>query len=154
MEHTLDTLADQVNAWCDEHRVRPANGQASTELTVRTLRYYRTVNLLDAPTSGGGQGYGARHFLQACVVRVLQAQGLPLSRIQSLTFGRSDAELQAILDAAKGGTDQLPEDLRIPMTPETWHTWPVTPDFMLISRRPGLHLTPAQLEAIQQILRK
>lgn len=154
VNQTLDALADAVNAWCDERHLRPANGQAATELSVRTLRYYRTVNLLDAPLAGGGLGYGPRHFLQACAVRVLQAQGLPLSRIQALLFGRSDDELQSVLDSVDGGgAPSLPEPSAFPTQGETWRTWPLTPDLMLVSRRQGLSLSAAQLDAIKQILR-
>ncbi len=151
MEQSLESLASEVNAWCDKRRIRPANGQAATAVTLRTLRYYRAVNLLDAPTSGGGGGYGKRHFLQACAVRVLQAEGLPISRIQSLLFGRSDKELQAVVEGAAASLPTAPESPSFTQ-PETWQTWPVTPDVMIMSRRPGLHLSPAQLAAIQQII--
>jgi DNA-binding transcriptional MerR regulator len=154
MAYSLDSLADAVNAWCTQHRVTPANGQAATELSVRTLRYYRTVNLLDAPASGGGAGYGERHFLQACAVRVLQAEGLPLNRIQSLLFGRSDGELQSVIDAAAKGTVELPSPNQAPLPaqPESWQTWPLGSDFLLISRKPGVHLSPEETAAILDIL--
>lgn len=153
MNLTVDQLADQVTSWCAEHRVVPANGQVATATQSRTLRYYRTLGLLDAPTEGGS-GYTQRHFLQACAVRVLQAGGLPLTRIQSLLFGRSDEELQAILDAA--ATGKTPDlNAPTPVTqPETWQTWPLSPDLLLVSRRPGFQLTPSQLEAIQRLLEK
>jgi DNA-binding transcriptional MerR regulator len=154
VNHSLDSLADAVNAWCDRRSVRPANGQASTELTVRTLRYYRTVNLLDTPTTGGGQGYGERHFLQACAVRVLQAQGLPLSRIQALLFGRSDGELREVVQAADSIAPALSEPFPFAtQAAETWHTWALAPDVMLVSRGSGMRPTPTQIEAIQKILR-
>lgn len=154
MNLTVDQLADQVTAWCAKHCVVPANGQVATATNSRTLRYYRTLGLLDAPTEGGGSGYTERHFLQACAVRVLQAEGLPLTRIQSLLFGRSEDELQGILDSATSG--QTPDLNPLPRItqPETWQTWPLSPDLLLISRRPGFHLTPTQLEAIQRLLEK
>ncbi len=155
MNLSVDQLADRVTAWCARHRVVPANGQVATATTVRTLRYYRSTGLLDAPVEGGGLGYGERHFLQACAVRVLQAQGLPLSRIHSLLFARSDDELRAILASAEQGTapdlEAAPQS-PAPAQPETWHTHPIGPDFLLIARRPGLRLTPQQLAAIQAIL--
>lgn len=154
MNVTLEALADSVNAWCDQRRLRPANGQAAAELSVRTLRYYRTVNLLDGPVSGGGAGYGKRHFLQACAVRVLQAQGLPLSRIQSLLFGRSDADLQTVLNSVESQSLDLPD--RAPASaygqPEAWKAWRLSPDFTLICHGSGEAPTAAQIDAIQQIL--
>ena len=165
MNLTLDELARRATAWCATHGVVPANGQVSTETQPRTLRYYRTLGLLDAPAEGGaGGGYGARHLLQACAVRVLQAHGLPLSRIQSLLFGRSDDELQDVLDSAE---EHAPPDLSAVATPqppaaatgnftqiqpETWQSYPLSPDFLLIARRPGFRLSPPQQQAIQAIL--
>lgn len=152
MTFSVDQLAERVTTWCNRHRIVPANGQVAIATNVRTLRYYRTLGLLDAPSEGGGSGFGERHFLQACAVRVLQAEGLPLTRIQSLLFARSDAELQGILDSA---TSRQPAPLSesVPMTqPETWQTWPLTPELILVSRRPGFHLTSDQIQAIQKIL--
>lgn len=102
MSLSLEQLATKITDWCAQYGVVPANGQVAAETTVRTLRYYRTMGLLDAGADGGGSGYGEHHFLQAAAVRVLQGQGLPLSRIQSLLFARSDEELGAILNAATG----------------------------------------------------
>jgi DNA-binding transcriptional MerR regulator len=153
MNLSVDQLADRVTEWCVRHRVVPANGQVGTATTVRTLRYYRSTGLLEAPSEGGGSGYGERHFLQACAVRVLQAEGLPLSRIQALLFGRSDAELRGILDSAEqGAPPALPTPSPASTQPETWQTFPLSPDFLLISRRPGFQLTTSQLQAIQAIL--
>ena len=121
------------------------------DTNVRTLRYYRTMGVLDAPTEGGGSGYVERHFLQSCCVRILQAEGLPLTRIQSLLFGRSDGELREIMS---GGTAAAapPAPPAVSYQPETWQTWPLSPDFLLVARRPGFKLTSSQLEAIQNIL--
>ncbi len=151
MNWSLDLLAETVNTWCGTHQIQPANGQAASEMTVRTLRYYRTVNLLDPPTAGGGSGYGERHRLQACAVRALQAQGLPISRIQTLLFARSDEELQQIMDAAVAQTGTLPEAPSAP-APETWHTWPLTTEVMLLSRGTPLQITSAQAAALKEIL--
>lgn len=153
MNLSVDVLAEKVNAWCVKRRVVPANGQVGTATNARTLRYYRTLGLLDAPTEGGGSGYGKRHFLQACAVRVLQAQGLPLTRIQSLLFARDEKELQAVLDSAHGGDAVIPDAPQFTQ-PETWQTWPLSTDVMLVSRRPGLKLSRSQMQAIQAILDK
>jgi DNA-binding transcriptional MerR regulator len=153
MKLTVEDLADKVTAWCKEHQVVPANGQVASDTQVRTLRYYRTMGLLDAPVDGS---YGERHYLQACAVRVLQAEGLPLSRIQSLLFGRSDEELRGI--QASTTTGQLPElppaAAQVGVRPESWQTWPITGELMLVSRRVGLQLSTAQLEAIRAILQQ
>lgn len=152
MDLSVEQLADRVTAWCAQHRVVPANGQVATETQARTLRYYRTLGLVDSPAAGGGQGFGERHFLQACAVRVLQAEGLPLSRIQSLLFGRSDDELREITESAASGGIALPDAPAPVVQPETWQTFPISPELMLVSRRPGFHLTTDQITAIQRIL--
>lgn len=154
MNLPVDQLAERVTAWCSKHHVVPANGQVATATTVRTLRYYRTTGLLDSPLEGGGTGYGERHYLQACSVRVLQAQGLPLSRIQSLLFGRSDEELREILASAeKGSVPDLPAPVTTtPTNRESWQTYSLGPDFLLIARRPGITLSASQIKALQSIL--
>jgi DNA-binding transcriptional MerR regulator len=152
MDLTVEQLASRVTAWCSQHRIVPANGQVATETHPRTLRYYRTLGLLDGPNAGGGSGYGERHFLQACAVRVLQAEGLPLSRIQSLLFGRSDDKLREVTESAASGGIALSDPPAPFAQPETWQTFPISPELMLVSRRPGFRLTPEQITAIQRIL--
>ncbi|MGA7391596.1 MAG: MerR family transcriptional regulator [Terrimicrobiaceae bacterium] len=148
---TIQELAEAVNAWCRDREVQPANGQAASELSVRTLHYYRGSGLLDAPESGGGRGYGRRHFLQLAAIRILQAQGLPLSRIQQLLFGRSDQELEQIAESAgkidHGTANVRPGPL---VSPETWATYPVSRQVFLVARE-GARLSAAQLEAIRKI---
>src|SRR5215469_2422636 len=95
---TIQELAETVNTWCRDRALQPANGQTASELSARTLHYYRSVGLLDAPESGG---YGRRHLLQLKAIRILQAQGLPLSRIQQLLFARSDKELEQIAESTE-----------------------------------------------------
>ncbi len=146
----IEQLAGKVTAWCDQHGVVPANGQVATDTQPRTLRYYRTLGLMDPPAAGGG--FAERHYLQACAVRVLQAQGLPLARIHSLIFGRSDQELLGILQAAE--SKRLPE---MPASPPPTaaaplQTVPLGPDFLLVSRRPHLRLSESQIRQILHIL--
>src|SRR5439155_16344948 len=93
---SAEELAETVNEWCERHGVEPASGQAGERLTVRNIRYYRALGLLDPPLIGGGQGFGQKHRLQLVAIRLLQAQGLPLNRIQQLLFGRSLEDLKRI----------------------------------------------------------
>jgi DNA-binding transcriptional MerR regulator len=148
---TIQELAEAVNAWCRDRRLEPANGQTASELSARTLHYYRSSGLLDAPESGGGRGYGRRHLLQLKAIRVLQAQGLPLSRIQQLLFGRSDAELKQIV-VSVGKIVPRAANVRShpPVSQETWTTYPLNEHFFLVARD-GTHLSAGQIEAIRAI---
>jgi DNA-binding transcriptional MerR regulator len=127
-------LADLVNLWCQEQRVHPANGQAGEQISVRNIRYYRTMGLLDPPELGGGQGFGEKHRLQLIAIRLLQAQGLPLSRIQQLLFGRSLEELSEIEQRGLAELQQTRVSAFRPSGDESWNMMPLNDEFMLVSR--------------------
>ena len=148
---TIQELAETVNAWCRDRALQPANGQAASELSARTLHYYRSSGLLDAPDSGAGRGYGRRHVLQLKAIRILQAQGLPLSRIQQLLFGRSDEELEQIGDSVgKIGPGTANVRLDPLVSQETWTTYPLNEQVFLVTRDEA-RLSASQLEAIRKI---
>jgi DNA-binding transcriptional MerR regulator len=148
---SIDQLAEQVNDWCQEHGVTPANGQAGERMTVRNIRYYRTLGLLDPPESGGGLGFGEKHRLQLVAIRLLQAQGLPLRRIQELLFGRSLDELREV---ERRGLAELESTLDVPFRPVASESWVVTPlddDFLIVSRR-GRKLDPGLRQRLASLL--
>jgi DNA-binding transcriptional MerR regulator len=107
--------------------------------------------LLAAPESGGGRGYGRRHFLQLKAIRILQAHGLPLSRIQQLLFGRSNKELEQIAESAgkigPGTANVRPDPV---VSPETWAIYPLNQQIFLVARE-GAPLSAGQIEAIRKI---
>jgi DNA-binding transcriptional MerR regulator len=148
---TIQELAETVNAWCRDLALQPANGQTATELSARTLHYYRSAGLLDAPESGAGRGYGRRHLLQLKAIRILQAQGLPLSRIQQMLFVRSDEEFEQIAESA-GEIDPRPANVcsHTFASKETWTVYPLNEQLFLVARN-GAHLSASQLEAIGKI---
>ena len=146
---SLQALADAVNRWCAEHHIEPANGQAATALTDRNIRYYRTLGLLDAPLHGGGDGYGEAHFHQLAALRVLQARGLPLRRIQQLLYGRSLDELRELLER---GAAEVADRPRWEFEPgAAWQMVGLDREFALVCRG-GRLPTPGQLAAIHDIL--
>jgi DNA-binding transcriptional MerR regulator len=152
MNHwTIQELAGTVNAWCRDRALQPASGQTASELSARTLHYYRGVGLLDAPESGAGRGYGRRHLLQLKAIRILQAQGLPLSRIQQLLFARSDEELDQIAESL-GEIDPgiTTVHSRTFNSEETWTVYPLNEKVFLVARN-GAHLSTNQLKAISKI---
>ena len=148
---TIQELAETANAWCRDRALQPANGQTASELSARTLHYYRSVGLLDAPQSGAGRGYGRRHLLQLKAIRILQAHGLPLSRIQQLLFGRSDEELEQIAESA-GKIDAETANIQSHTfdSKETWTVYPLNEQLFVVARN-GAYLSTSQLEAIGKI---
>jgi DNA-binding transcriptional MerR regulator len=145
---SLEELAEQVNEWCDQHRIVPANGQSGESLTERNLRYYRSLGLIDAPMAGGGQGYGEKHRLQVIAIRLLQAQGLPLNRIRELLFGRELPELRQIEKRGLAELDSHRVASFQPAIGESWTVYPLDGDFLLISRRGR----PVSAEKREQLL--
>ena len=87
------------------------DARVSAAPDARTVRYYTTLGLLDRPRIENRQArYGQRHLLQLLVIKILQSQDLPLARIQELMYGRSDAELQQVIDSLPpAGEETAPE---------------------------------------------
>lgn len=149
---SAEQLAEELNHWCHRHGVAPASGQAGERITERSIRYYRTLGLIDPPGLGGGQGFGEKHRLQLIAVRLLQAQGVPLNRIRELLFGRSIEELRRIekqglaeLKAARVAT------FRPTAAQESWRMTLLDDEFMIISRR-GRGLSHELRERILAVL--
>ena len=103
------------------------------------------------PNQVPGGGYGRRHLLQLKAIRILQAHGLPLSRIQQLLFGRPDAELEQIAESA-GEIGPLTPNVRSDplVSQEEWTTYPLNKQLFLVARE-GARLSGTQLEAIRKI---
>ena len=143
---SLEELSERINAWCEQHEVAPASGQAGEIVSERNIRYYRTLGLIDAPEGGG---YGEKHLLQLTAVRLLQAQGLPLRRIRELLYGRSVQELREIRRRGLSEAQRMTAGNRMamPVGDELWRAIPLNEDFLLVSRR-GTPLTPIQREAV------
>jgi DNA-binding transcriptional MerR regulator len=151
MSLSIEALAERVNAWCREHRIAPASGQAGEAVTERSIRFYRTAGLVDAPESAAG--YGEKHFLQLIAVRLLQAQGLPLRRIRELLFARSLAELREVQKRGVAESRAIAAARTpLPAGDELWRMTPLDEEFILVSRR-GRSISPAQREALVRVLR-
>ena len=146
---SAEKLAEEVNRWCDQHGVAPASGQAGEQITERSIRYYRTLGLVDPALLGGGQGYGEKHRLQLVAIRLLQAQGLPLNRIRDLVFGRTLEEFKRI--EKQGLEETSPTPVFRPALSESWGVTPLDEEFLLISRR-GRGLSPELRERLLKVL--
>ena len=146
----LNKLAEAVNDWCTERGFTPVSGQAAENLSQRSLRYYRTLGLLDGPQAGEAT-YGERHFLQLASIRALQSRGMPLRRIQELLYGRDNTNLRELLTRAR--REHKPVATMPPFSAETWNVVPLEGSFALIGRD-GARPTAAQVAAINRILQK
>jgi DNA-binding transcriptional MerR regulator len=134
-EYTLEELADSVQQWCQERDVFPANGQAAEELTERSIRYYRTLGLLDPPLGNYTKKFTAKHRFQLIALRLYQAQGLPLRKIRDELYGKSLEDLAALeKKASRRGKEAVVVPLQLPVAAESWTVMPLGNDFMLVSR--------------------
>src|SRR2546425_7299572 len=98
----LDELSDRVARELGERGLlgAAADGRVSAAPDARTVRYYTTLGLLDRPRIEGRQArYAERHLLQLLAIKALQAFDLPLAEIQQRLYGRSDAELKALIES-------------------------------------------------------
>ena len=133
-ELTLDGLADEVGRLLAERGLLEAQGdrRVSGAPDGRTVRYYTTLGLLDPPAIRGRQArYGRRHVLQLAAIKALQVSRLSLAEIQKRLYGRSEAELQALLLATPAAAAAKPSPLR----PLTWREVAIEPGLRLVAEQ-------------------
>lgn len=151
-EFSLEELAEQVRAWSERHRVYPANGQAADEITERTIRYYRTLGLLDPPLGNYARTFSEKHKLQLIAIRLYQSQGLPLRKIRDELYGKTVEDLVALEKQAR---KRKFTPLAVPFLPlianESWSVVPLADDFLLVSRN-NQPLPRTVIEKINQLL--
>ena len=80
---------------------------------LRTVRWYRTLGLVDAAGSRRGRTglYGRRQLLQLAAIKQLQAGNLPLAEIQAGLAGRSDRELATVAAVSVDAADKIIREL-------------------------------------------
>ena len=153
-DFSLEQLAAQVKAWAEQHRILPANGQASEEITERTIRYYRTLGLLDAPLGNYAKTFTEKHKLQLIAIRYYQSLGLPLRKIRDELYGKSLEDLEALeRQATKPGkkSNALAGLFLPPVASESWAVTPLAGDFLLVSRN-NQQLPRKIIEKINELL--
>lgn len=99
---TLDELSQEVGRVLEEKALleAQADGRVAAAPDARTVRYYGTLGLVDRPFIVDREArYGRRHVLQLVAVKALQARGLPLAEIQARLYGRSNSELETLLQS-------------------------------------------------------
>jgi DNA-binding transcriptional MerR regulator len=144
--YSVQQMVDMVNAWCAKHKVTPVHNGAGLRVTVRNIRYYQTLGLVDRPLSSNGRGFGEKHRLQLVAIRFLQAKGLPLAKIQTLLYGRSEEDLREIETRGLEDWEQAPSP-----SSTDWKISPITPEILLLTRD-GREVTAAQRLKIQELL--
>lgn len=152
-EFSLEELAARVQEWTEKHQVFPANGQAAEEITERTIRYYRTLGLLDPPIGNYAKTFSQKHKLQLIAIRFYQSLGLPLRKIRDELYGKSHEDLEALERQATGQGKAGP--FTVPMVPpvasEAWSAIPLAGNFLLISRD-NQRLPRAVVDKINKLL--
>jgi DNA-binding transcriptional MerR regulator len=99
---SLEDLSDEVENLLDQRGLLDVqrDGRVSAVPDARTIRYYTTLGLLERPKIVDRQAsYGKRHVLQLLAIKSLQGMSMPLEEIQARLYGKSDRELEAILES-------------------------------------------------------
>ncbi|MEI6786271.1 MAG: MerR family transcriptional regulator [Verrucomicrobiota bacterium] len=149
--YSLEELADSVQVWCEEHRVLPANGQSADTITERTIRYYRTIGLLDAPLGGYVKSFTEKHRLQLLAIRLYQALGLPLRKIREELYGKSEEMLRELIRKPARRKIHPLDAFASPAAAEQWTVVPLTEEYLLVSRQ-GRSLPPDVLRRLKEAL--
>ena len=108
---------------------RKPDGRVSPVPDARTVRYYTTLGLVDRPRIVDREArYGQRHVLQLAAIKRMQADGARLADVQRRLYGRSDAELQAVLAAPVAPRGQSP------VQPVEWRELEVAPGLRILAQ--------------------
>ena len=150
-EYSLEALAKNVQDWCESHGIQPANGQVAEALSERTIRYYRTLGLLDAAPGSYLRAFTEKHRLQLLAIRIHQAQGFPLRRIHEQLYGKSEAELREFARKAGRQLKLVAAPFEAVAPTEHWGVVPLTDDLMIVSRQ-GRPLPPHLIRRLQTTL--
>lgn len=110
--YSLEELSEEVASRLAQHGLlgAAADARVSAAPDARTVRYYTTLGLLDRPRIEARQArYGPRHVRQLLAVKALQAADLPLAEIQQRLYGRSDQELEGLVQLLSSPSETAPE---------------------------------------------
>lgn len=112
---TLEELSGAVQKRLAEMGLLEAqpDGRVAAAPDGRTVRYYGTLGLVDRPRIVEREArYGRRHVLQLVAIKALQAQGLPLADVQRNLYGRSNSELESLLNTVTMAPPAKSPDVR------------------------------------------
>jgi DNA-binding transcriptional MerR regulator len=121
-----------------------ADGRVAAAPDARTVRYYGTLGLVERPRIVDREArYGRRHVLQLVAIKALQARGLPLAEVQKSLYGRSNSQLEMLLNTVTIG--RPPQSQALPTV--RWKEVTIEPGVKLMVEEhwsPGT--SPATLE--------
>ncbi len=94
---TIQELVKRVEQALQADYAGQLNRRVRDLPSLRTIRLYTTLGLLDRPYLQGRTGYyGPRHLMQLVAIKRLQAEGLSLAEIQERLLGLTDSALAEI----------------------------------------------------------
>ena len=124
VEETLQWLG--IDGRTVDNRVAPVPD-------ARTVRYYTTLGLVDRPRIVDREArYGPRHVLQLAAIKRLQAEGARLADVQRRLYGRSDAELRALL--AMPTAAMASRNVVLDSEPIVWREVPIAPGLKIVAQ--------------------
>ena len=93
-------LADEAARVIDQYVPRQERASVTEVPDERMVRYYTTEGLISPPEARQGPSavYGYNHLLQLLVIKRLQADHLPIRKIKELVEGKTERELEQLLD--------------------------------------------------------
>lgn len=96
-------LADEAARLISRLVLRQERGSVSELPDERMVRYYSAEGLISPPEGRQGPAavYGYEHLLQLLVIKRLQADHLPIRKIKELVEGKTERELEQLLDLDK-----------------------------------------------------
>lgn len=131
-------------------RLGLANAQSDGRVTgapdARAVRYYGTLGLLPRPNIVGRQAvYDVGHIRRLVAIKALQLKGLPLAKIQERLFGRTDAELDALIATVAENGKTTPRGPK----PIVWRELALSPGLKLLAEAEWTPPDdPAELESL------
>ena len=93
-------LADEAARVIDQYVPKQERASVTEVPDERMVRYYSTEGLISPPEARQGPSavYGYNHLLQLLVIKRLQADHLPIRKIKELVEGKTERELEQLLD--------------------------------------------------------
>jgi DNA-binding transcriptional MerR regulator len=105
-------LADEAARLLDQFVPRQERGSVTEVPDERMVRYYSSEGLIASPEGKQGSAavYGYAHLLQLLAVKKLQADHLSIKNIRELVEGKSERDLEQILNMGAGGRTERPRN--------------------------------------------